>query len=176
MSKLSEEYLKILKDIDKNISNEDEKQYVLKKVAELSSLYMDLVDRVSGFNLQRMDELERRLDKVKGTVDLIKKDIYEDEDYDFEIVCPYCNHEFVADVEDELKEEIECPECHNIIELDWDGDDEVCSGSCSSCGHHDECSQKDEDEDNEYSYDDNENNDGNENDNVEDTEDNDDDM
>lgn len=176
MSKLSEEYLKILKDIDKNISNEDEKQYVLKKVAELSSLYMDLVDRVSGFNLQRMDELERRLDKVKGTVDLIKKDIYEDEDYDFEIVCPYCNHEFVADVEDELKEEIECPECHNIIELDWDGDDEGCSGSCSSCGHHDECSQKDEDEDNEYSYDDNENNDGNENDNVEDTEDNDDDM
>lgn len=174
MSKLSEEYLKILKDIDKNISNEDEKQYVLKKVAELSSLYMDLVDRVSGFNLQRMDELERRLDKVKGTVDLIKKDIYEDEDYDFEIVCPYCNHEFVADVEDELKEEIECPECHNIIELDWDGDDEGCSGSCSSCGHHDECAMEDDNS----SEEDDENTDYNSNKNNEDEdiEENDDDM
>lgn len=174
MSKLSEEYLKILKDIDKNISNEDEKQYVLKKVAELSSLYMDLVDRVSGFNLQRMDELERRLDKVKGTVDLIKKDIYEDEDYDFEIVCPYCNHEFVADVEDELKEEIECPECHNIIELDWDGEDEGCSGSCSSCGHHDECGMEDDNS----SEEDDENTDYNSNKNNEDEdiEENDDDM
>ena len=152
MSKLSEEYLKILKDIDKNISNEDEKQYVFKKVSELSALYMDIMDRITGVNSKRMeeiekyqDEMEKKLDKVKGAVDLIKKDIYEDEDYDFEIICPYCNHEFVADVEEELKEEIECPECHNIIELDWDGEDEECNGHCSSCGHHHEC---DEDEDN----------------------------
>lgn len=162
MSKLSEEYLKILKDIDKNISNEDEKQYVLKKVSELSSLYMDIIDRVTSVNSKRMDELEKyqdeleeKLDKVKNTVDLIKKDIYEGEDYDFEIVCPYCNHEFVADVEDELKEEIECPECHNIIELDWDGDEDGCTGCCSSCGHHDECENDEDKEDS----DDNEDND-----------------
>ena len=149
MSKLSEEYLKILNDIDEHISDEDEKKYVLKKVSELSSLYMDIIDRITSVNSKRMDELEKyqdeleeRLDKVTGIVDLIKKDIYEDEDYDFEIVCPYCNHEFVADVEDELKEEIECPECHNIIELDWDGDDEGGSGFCSSCGLHDECDDK----------------------------------
>ena len=149
MSKLSEEYLKILNDIDEHISDKDEKKYVLKKVSELSSLYMDIIDRITSVNSKRMDELEKyqdeleeRLDKVTGIVDLIKKDIYEDEDYDFEIVCPYCNHEFVADVEDELKEEIECPECHNIIELDWDGDDEGCSGFCSSCGLHDECDDK----------------------------------
>lgn len=79
---------------------------------------------------------------------LNKKDIYEDEDYDFEIVCPYCNHEFVADIEDELKEEIECPECHNKIELDWDGeDDDCCSGGCCGCGHHDECGSDEEDSD-----------------------------
>ena len=157
MSKLSEEYLKILNDINEHISDEEEKKYVLKKVSELSALYMDIIDRITGVNSKRMeelekyqDELEQKIDKVKGTVDLIKKDIYEDEDYDFEIVCPYCNHEFVADVEDELKEEIECPECHNIIELDWDGDDEGCTGSCTSCGLHEECKNEDEeDEDNE---------------------------
>ena len=79
-----------------------------------------------------------KISKMSETLNLIKKDIYEDEDYDFEIVCPYCNHEFVASVEDELKEEIECPECHNIIELDWDDDeeDDCCSGHCHSCGSH----------------------------------------
>ena len=35
MSKLSEEYLKILNDIDEHISDEDEKKYVLKKVSEI---------------------------------------------------------------------------------------------------------------------------------------------
>lgn len=184
MSELSEKYLKILKDIDKNISNENEKQYVLKKVSELASLYMDMIDKVANVSEQRIGELEKyqedlekRLDKVKSTVDLIKKDIYEDEDYDFEIVCPYCNHEFVADVEDELREEIECPECHNIIELDWDGDDEGCSGSCSSCMHHDECGEEDDnnsDEDEEDSEDTNYND--NESNDDKDIEDNDDDM
>ena len=155
MSKFSEKYVKILNEIDEHLSNEEEKKYVLKKVSELSCFYMDIIDRITGLNSKRMDdlekyqdELEERLDKVSNTVNLIKKDIYEDEDYDFEIVCPYCNHEFVADVEDELKEEIECPECHNIIELDWDGDD-GCSGFCSSCGHHEKCDEEENEDDNE---------------------------
>ncbi len=152
MSKLSDEYLKIIKDIEKHISNEEERKYVLNKVSELSSLYIDLIDRVTDISCSRIDELEAYQDKleakvakVKQTLDLIKKDIYEDEEYDFEIVCPYCNHEFVADVEEELKEEIECPECHNIIELDWDGEEDECDGCCSSCGHHENSEEKDED-------------------------------
>ena len=48
----------------------------------------------------------------------------------------------------ELKEEIECPECHNKIELDWDGeDDDCCSGGCCGCGHHDECGCDEDEED-----------------------------
>lgn len=156
MSKLSEEYLKILKDIEKKISNEEEKQYVLNKFSELSALYMDIIDRVT-VNTSRVEELEERQDGViesligiKETVDLIKKDIYEDDEYDFEIVCPYCNHEFIADVESELKEEIECPECHNLIQLDWNCEDEECGGCCSSCNHDDCAKEEDKDiEDNE---------------------------
>ena len=48
-------------------------------------------------------------------------------------------------MEDELKEEIECPECHNIIELDWDEED--CGGCCSSCGICDEEDEEENDED-----------------------------
>ena len=149
------DYIGIIKDIEKSISDEKEREIVLKKVSELSFMYMDVIDRISNVNSERMDDIEKHQDKldekigkVKDTVDLIKKDIYEDEDYDFEIVCPYCNHEFVADIEDELKEEIECPECHNKIELDWDGeDDDCCSGGCCGCGHHDECGCDDDEED-----------------------------
>ena len=39
---------------------------------------------------------------------------------------------------DENKKEIECPDCKNIIELDWSGDvddesDSGCQGSCHGC-------------------------------------------
>jgi len=158
MSKVSEEYLKIIREIGEHISNEEERKYVLDKVSELSSLYIDLIDRATEINDKKINaieekqrELDEKLAKVNGYVDLIKKDIYEDEDYDFEIVCPYCNHEFVASVEDELKEEIECPKCHNIIELDWDGEEEEegCSGHCCSCGFHDDCESEDDEENDE---------------------------
>ena len=150
MAKLSEEYLDILEDIGKHISNEEEKKYVLKKIGELSARYLDIIDRISEMGTKRVEELEdyqgkleKRLAKLTESVNLIKNDIYEEDSYDFEIVCPYCNHEFVADVEAELKEEVECPKCHNTIELDWDDECEEeahsgCSGNCHSCGHFEE--------------------------------------
>jgi len=51
---------------------------------------------------------------------------------------------------DENKTEVECPECNNIIELDWTGnvDDEPehdgCNGSCHGCHG---CEDNDEDDD-----------------------------
>ena len=43
----------------------------------------------------------------------------------------YCNYQFIADVDSEINEEIECPECHNVIELDWNEDE--CTQGCSHC-------------------------------------------
>ena len=68
--------------------------------------------------------------------------------FDFEIVCPYCNYEFFIDI-DENKTEITCPECQNVIELDWTGDTEEndshnCSGSCGGCHG---CEEDDDDDD-----------------------------
>ena len=59
-----------------------------------------------------------------------------EEEYDFEIVCPYCENEFLIDL---TKNKIECLKCKNIIELEWTGnmeEDETssgCSGRCSRC-------------------------------------------
>ena len=72
-------------------------------------------------------------------------DVYVDENFDFEIVCPYCNYEFVSDFSQNLKEQVECPECHNIIELDWNNHEEHdCSGHCSCCES--ECGQEEEED------------------------------
>ena len=48
----------------------------------------------------------------------------------------------MAEINENEDNEIECPECHNIIELDLNGDieDEIgnnntgCFGNCPSCG------------------------------------------
>lgn len=81
-----------------------------------------------------------KMTKMQEVINHIESDIYCDDGFDFEIVCPYCEHEFVIDV-DESKQEVQCPDCKNIIELDWAGDeceDEECSGHCHGCTNCDE--------------------------------------
>ena len=146
MATLGEKYLKIVNDIKSHISDEEERKYVEGKMQEIFALYTDVLETIANNgtkNLEKYEKnqnkLENQVEKIKETVDLIKSDIYEDDGYNFEIVCPYCNHEFVADVESELKEEVECPECHNIIELDWSEDENSgCSGHCSECEHYED--------------------------------------
>ena len=86
------------------------------------------------------------MNKMQQIIDNIEKDIYSEDGFDFEIICPYCDNQFVIDV-DEDKTEVECPVCNNIIELDWSGDveeDSECNGSCSGCHGCDEEQEKKE--------------------------------
>ncbi len=144
MSGISENYNRILSEIEQKISNPDEKEFVKNKVAELMLIFMDTIDKISdvveteiGDIQERQKELKLNMESISKKVNRIEDDIYEDdEDFDLEIVCPYCNHEFVADLDEEnnIKDEVECPECHNIIELDWNEEDEDgCSGFCGGC-------------------------------------------
>ena len=89
--------------------------------------------------------MTEKMEKMQEVINHIESDIYLDQAFDFEIVCPYCENEFVIDA-DEDKKEIECPECKNIIELDWSGDleDDECSGHCHGCAG---CGETDEDDD-----------------------------
>lgn len=146
MARISEEYLRILEELNEHIKDEEDRKFVAKKFSEMSALYLDVIDKISELETKRVEELEdyqgkleKKLAKLTESVNLIKNDIYEEDSYDFEIVCPYCNHEFVADVEAELREEVECPKCHNTIELDWDEEESsCCSGHCQGCDHFEE--------------------------------------
>ncbi len=157
MSKFKNEYKSFLDDIEKNIKNPDDLNYIKERFAKFMDVVIEKMDQVLDFKNQELDHLlemqkglENRMDKMQRIIDNIEKDIYSDEGFDFEIICPYCNYEFIADV-DENKTEIECPECKNMIELDWSGDPEddmdSCSGNCSGCSGCDEEEPEQDDDD-----------------------------
>jgi len=144
MAELKEEYKKFLEDMEKNIKNKEDLDYIKERFSLFIDIVLEKMDEIVKNQEEKMKELEGKqskieenITKIQQVVDNIEKDIYSEDGFDFEIVCPYCNYEFVIDV-DENKTEIECPECQNIIELDWSGDideDEhgQCHGSCSHC-------------------------------------------
>ena len=155
MGMLKNEYKSFLDDIEKNIKNKEDLEYVKKRFASFLDIVLDQMDFIMDYKQNEIAKLEStqnritsQINQMQQVIDNIEKDIYLEDGFDFEIVCPYCNYEFVIDV-DEDKTEVKCPQCKNIIELDWTGDvDEEeqngCQGgNCSGCQG---CSN-DEDED-----------------------------
>lgn len=152
MGILKNEYKSFLDDIEKNIKNKEDLEYVKGRFATFLDVVLDQMDYIMDYKKEEIEKLEEtqnklnsQMNQMQQVIDNIEKDIYAEEGFDFEIVCPYCNYEFIIDV-DENKTEIECPECQNIIELDWSGDidgeeSKGCSGNCHGC--HD-CDEEDD--------------------------------
>ena len=159
MGVLKDNYTSFLEDIEKNIKNKEDLEYIKLRFADFLNVVLNQMDHIMNYkeseveNLEKKHkELEKKKKKIETIVENIEKDIYSDDGFDFEIVCPYCNYEFVIDV-DENKTEVQCPECNNIIELDWSGElaDEIqgCHGECPSCSGCNGEEEDDESEDNE---------------------------
>ena len=149
MSDIKGKYKKILEDLENNIKDPKDLLYTKEKFMELTMIFMDIVDRLTALTdarikevEERQEEINNRINSVQSMVDEIEGDIYEDDDeYEFEIICPYCNYEFTTDIEDGEKEEVKCPNCNNMIELDWNAEEEFsCGGDCSHC-YHDEVAE-----------------------------------
>lgn len=144
MNDLKNEYKSFLDDIEKNIKNKEDLEYIKVRFASFLDVVLDKLEYIADYKAselkrleEQQDKIEEKMSKMQKVINNIEKDIYTDEGYDFEIVCPYCNSEFTSDI-DENKKEIECPNCRNIIELDWSGDvddqlDNNCQGNCHGC-------------------------------------------
>jgi len=158
MSVLSDNYKRIVSEIETKLTNPDEVEFVKEKISELSMLFMDIIDGITDKADEKIKQIEEKqrqieakMEQVQNAVDEIESDIYtvdeEDGSFDFEIVCPYCDNEFVTEIDG--RNEIICPECNNVIELDWNDDEEEgCSGHCSSChGCSDDFEDDEENED-----------------------------
>ena len=153
MGTIKTEYKSFLDDIEKNIKNKEDLEYIKKRFASFLDVMLDQIDNIMDYKKEEIDRLEKtqkqieeKMSKMQQVIDNIEKDIY-DEGFDFEITCPYCNYEFFIDV-DENRTEVECPECKNMIELDWSGDiddntdSDVCIGDCHGCSG---CGDEDDD-------------------------------
>lgn len=143
MDNMTSQYKKILKDLEKNIKNKEDFEYVKSEMTNLFMIFFNEVDSLKDLYegkietmLARQSAVEEKINKMEGTLNNIEKDIYleGEETSDFEIICPYCNNEFVIEM-DELKDEVRCPECKNMIELDWN-DGECGEDDCSCCNGH----------------------------------------
>ncbi len=148
MADLSSKYKKIINNLEKNIKDKQELEYIKEQVYAITSLFLDELDKIIEISENKMQdllanqtELQEKINKVESSVNEIEKDIYmeDEEEFEFQITCPYCNHDFVTELTNSTQE-IECPECKNMIELDWNDEDSPCeNGNCSGCqGNHDD--------------------------------------
>ncbi|MCI9063479.1 MAG: hypothetical protein HFJ17_02600 [Clostridia bacterium] len=137
---LKNEMNNYIHDLENVITDKEELMYVKSKTAHLFEVVVDEIEKAFKYKEDEIREIEQRqqetidrMDEMDGMLKIITRDIYEDEE-DFAIICPYCNNEFDADV-DETNKEVVCPECENVIELDWgnDEDEQECNGNCSGC-------------------------------------------
>ena len=145
MSNLNSEFKKILETLENNMKNKEDLELVKVQIFNLYNLFFDEITDLENLANSRISELTQRQVSMEETLKSMEKevkniavDIYgeeesEDGEYDFTIVCPYCDEEFSLEV-DELEDEVKCPNCNETIELDWGH--ECDEGSCSSCGHH----------------------------------------
>lgn len=142
---LKNEIENFFKDINENIKNEDDLNYIKIRTARLTNVIADEVEKIMNYKedklnaiIKKQEEGDKRLKELNEKIDAVYDEMYEDEMDNFLINCPYCNNEFDADIDEEFNE-IRCPECGNIIELDWNGNPEDepetgCGNNCSNCG------------------------------------------
>ena len=110
MSDLNNKYKNIINEIEEKIKNPEELEFVKGKFTELSVFFVDIIDKLTSITDARLSEIEEnqreidnRILKVQNIVKNIENDIYsDDENYEFEIICPYCNYQFIADVDSEI--------------------------------------------------------------------------
>lgn len=137
---LRNEMHSFLNDINNNIKDKEDLIYIRERTEKLLDVVLDNIEKIADYKRDELDFIikkqeitDAKLRELKERLDNVYEDIYDEEG--FTVVCPYCNCEFDEDI-DETVSEIRCPECNNLIELDWNGnpdDDE--SNSCGDCSH-----------------------------------------
>ena len=121
-----------------------------KMIAGIVDLLHDMTSTISDLEenaiavSDELDEIEEDLDAIEEFLmdddDEDYDDEEDDDDYDFvddddedfdydeeviyDVTCPTCGEELHLDEETILKESIHCPKCNELLEFDFDEDDE----------------------------------------------------
>ena len=112
-----------------------------KMIAGIVDLLQDMATTVSDLEenaiavSDELDEIEDDLDAIEEYLmdeddddfdfaDDDGEDFDYDEDVIYDVTCPNCGEELHLDEETILKDSIRCPKCNELLEFDFDEDDE----------------------------------------------------
>ena len=136
---------KNLNDIKETISNQDEATKVMSIVMEIVEEFEDKLMEIE----KRQAMLEERTGEIMDMLSDMEEELVSALNDEFEAECPYCGETIPFKIPQE-GEDFECPECHNVIELEMMFDNDCdCGCSCEDCDHDDcDCGcDEEEDED-----------------------------
>lgn len=104
MSKFKNEFKSIYGRYGKKYKNKEDLEYVKGRTSEFLNVILDQMEGIVNYEEEKISLLEEeqkqineKMQKMQQVLDNIEQDIYSDEGFDFEIVCPYCDYEFVID-------------------------------------------------------------------------------
>ena len=117
---ISKKYKEIITKLEKNIEDKKCLQFVKNQITDLSICYMDEISKYTEMYISKIDDFNERISNLEKKLD-DSEEIHLTET----ICCPYCGVNFPIEYDDS-NHEVTCPECNNLIELDWgDYDDDM---------------------------------------------------
>lgn len=166
MSELKEKLTKEVSEIDHIISNPDEKSKVLNVIQEMIGDFTKHIVHLT----ERQKDMEDKMDEIYEMLSDIEEELISCLDEEIQAECPYCGELIPLNLKEEDFSDFECPNCHNMIEMERILEEHVCGCGCEdcddcdddceedfldeddfdgcdgSCGHCEGCSSEDEDE------------------------------
>ncbi len=118
---LKDKFKEVIKSLEGNLESKKDLMYVKNLIADLTMEYLEDIENLQTLYKQKIAVFENRLNGLEAQMQKLDSEIFQEdgEETDLEpIQCPYCNTNFFIEF-DNTKKEIKCPDCKNIIELDW---------------------------------------------------------
>ena len=113
MSDLQNKLDKVISDIEKRLTNKEDFEYVKTQIYNIYTIFLDEFDKLEAKCNEKMEDiavrckvLDDRMSEIEDSIDKIESDIYikENEEFDFDVTCPYCDTEFSVDFSEGPKE------------------------------------------------------------------------
>lgn len=112
---ISKKYNEILLKLEKNIKDKNDFNIAKSALSDLAICYFDELSQISNNYNFKISSFENRLSELeKKVLEETNNKILLSEN----ITCPYCGFGFEVEYND-TNTEINCPNCNNLIELDW---------------------------------------------------------
>jgi len=140
MSELKDKLTKEVSEIDKTISNPEERTKVMGIIQEMIENFTRHVVNLT----ERQNEIDEKVAEIYEILLDIESELVQGFADDLQAECPYCGEEIPLEFKDGEFVDFECPKCHNLIEMEMmldnhcdccDDEDEFggCNGDCGHC-------------------------------------------